>query len=145
MSMRRSLALLTLLTALALGLAAPALAGTAGTYKGKATSMDRDFKYGGVTMKVRGGKVTSLVIKAVTTTGCGGFMDVVFAPRDPETRIVSGSARLKNGRLSVKYRPVADIEDQTTEIKARIRGSKVTGTFESGALCSNAGRFTAKR
>ena len=143
--MRRSLALLTLLAGLALALAAPAVAGTAGTYKGKATSMDRDFKYGGVTMKVRGGKVTSLVIKAVTTTGCGEFMDVVFAPKDPETQIVKGSARLSGGRLSVTYRPVADVEDQTTKIKARIRGSRVTGTFASGTLCGNEGRFTAKK
>ena len=143
--MRRSLALLTLLAGLAFSFAAPALAGTAGTYKGKATSMARDFDYGAVTMKVRGGRVTSLVIKAVTTTGCGGFMDVVFAPGDSETEIVSGSAKLSGGRLSVTYRPVADIEDQTTEIKARIRGSRVTGTFASGTLCGNEGRFTAKK
>ena len=141
--MRRSLTLLSLLSALSL--AAPATAGTAGTYTGRATSMDRDFRYGKVTMKVRAGKVTSLVIRAVTTTGCGGFMDVVFAPRDPETDIVKGSARLRNGRLSVTYRPVRSIEDQTTTIAARIVGSRVTGTFESGTLCENAGRFTARK
>ena len=126
-------------------IAAPATAGTAGTYKGKATSMDRDFNYGKVTMKVRADKVTSLVIEAVTTDGCGGFMDVVFAPKDPETQIVEGSARIKNGRLSVTYRPVRSIEDQVTTIKARFSGSKVTGTFESGTLCNNGGRFTAKK
>ena len=120
-------------------------AGTAGTYKGRATSMDRSFKYGKVTMKVRAGKVTKLEIESVTTTGCGGFMTVVFAPNDPETQIVSGSARIRNGRLSVKYRPVKDIEDQTTTIKARVSGGKATGTFESGGLCVNEGRFTAKR
>jgi len=141
--MRRSLVSLALLAALAL--AAPADAGTAGTYKGRATSMDRDFKYGKVTMKVRNGKVTSLVIKAVTTTGCGGFMDVVFAPKDPETQIVKGSAKLQSGRLSVTYRPVKSVEDQTTTIKARIVGSKVTGTFKSGDLCVNEGRFTARK
>ena len=141
--MRRSLVSLALLAALAL--AAPADAGTAGTYKGRATSMDRDFKYGKVTMKVRGGKVTSLVIKAVTTTGCGGFMDVVFAPNDPETQIVKGSAKLQAGRLSVTYRPVKSVEDQTTTIKARIVGSKVTGTFKSGGVCVNEGRFTARK
>ncbi len=141
--MRRSLILLTLLAAL--GLAAPAAAGTAGTYKGKATNMDRDFNYGSVTMKVRAGKVTSLVIKAVTTTGCAGFMDVVFAPRDPETDIIVGSARLRDGRLSVTYRPVKSVEEQSTTIRARISGSKVTGTFESGGLCDNGGRFTARK
>ena len=141
--MRRLLVLATLLAAL--GLAAPATAGTAGTYKGRATNLDRDFRYGAVTMKVRAGKVTSLVIKAVTTTGCGGFMDVVFAPKDPETQIVKGSARISGGRLSVTYRPVRSIEDQTTKISARLSGSKVTGTFASGTLCGNEGRFTARR
>ena len=141
--MRRLLALLTLLAAL--GLTAPASAGTAGTYRGKATNMDRDFNYGKVSMKVRAGKVTSLVIQAVTTTGCGGFMDVVFAPSDPETKIVKGSARVRDGRISVTYRPVEDIEDQTTTIRARIKGTRVTGTFESGDLCGNAGRFSARR
>jgi hypothetical protein len=141
--MRRTLLSLALLAALAL--AVPAEAGTAGTYKGRATNMDRDFKYGKVTMKVRAGKVTSLKIESVTTTGCGGFMSVIFAPNDPETQIVKGSARLRDGRLSVTYRPVRDIEDQTTTIKARIVGSKVTGTFASGDMCVNEGRFTARK
>ncbi len=120
-------------------------AGPAGTYKGRATSMDRDFKYGKVTMKVRGSKVTNLKIESVTTTGCGGFMNVIFAPNDPETQIVEGSARIRNGRLKVKYRPVRDVEDQATTIDARVSGGKVTGTFRSGDLCVNAGRFTARR
>ena len=141
--MRRLIVVSTALAAL--GLAAPATAGTAGVYKGRATNMDRDFNYGKVTMRVRGGKVTKLEIEAVTTTGCGGFMDVIFAPNDPETQIVSGSARLREGRLSVKYRPVKSVEDQTTTIRARIRGSRVTGTFESGDLCVNEGRFTARK
>ncbi|MBA2348291.1 MAG: hypothetical protein H0V81_08340 [Solirubrobacterales bacterium] len=120
-------------------------ASSSGTYKGKATSLDRDFRFGSVKMKVRGTKVTSLVIKAVTTTGCGNFMDVVFAPSDPETKIILGSAKLKNGRLIVTYRPVADVESQTTSINARVKGGKVTGTFKSGGICNNEGRFTAKR
>ena len=129
-------------------LALPTTVGAAavdGTYKGRATNMDRDFRYGKVTMRVRSGKVTKLAIESVTTTGCGGFMSVIFAPNDPETQIVEGSARIRRGRLSVKYRPVRDIEDQTTTIKARVRGGRVTGTFASGDLCSNGGRFTAKR
>ncbi len=120
-------------------------AGPAGTYKGRATSMDRDFKYGKVTMKVRGSKVTNLKIESVTTTGCGGFMNVIFAPNDPETQIVEGSARIRNGRLKVKYRPVRSIEDQTTTINARVSGGRVTGTFSSGGLCVNEGRFTGRR
>lgn len=134
--------------ALAACLALPTTVGAAsadGTYKGRATSTDPSFKYGKVTMKVRGGKVTRLKIESVTTTGCGGFMTLVFNPSYPSTEITKGSARLKNGRLSVTYRPEKTVEDQTTTIKARVSGGKVTGTFESGDLCVNEGRFTAKR
>lgn len=129
-----------------LALAVPASAGTAGTYRGQATSLDPTFKYGKVTMKVANGRVRLLKILAVTTTGCGNFMDVVFAPTDTKNiRIVKGSAKLVNGRLSVTYRPDKTVEDQTTTMHARIRGSKVTGTFKSGVICENAGRFTAKK
>lgn len=126
--------------------AVPALAaGFDGTYKGQAKSLESDFRYGKVTVRVRDNKVRKLVIEGVTTTGCGGFMDVVFAPGDPDTKILAGSARIRNGRFSVRYRPVADIEDQETRITATFKGSRVTGKFESGDLCVNAGRFTARR
>ena len=139
--MRRCLAVLILA-----GLAVPAVAaGPDGTYRGQAKSLESDFRYGKVLVKVRNAKVTSLKIESVTTTGCGGFMTVVFAPNDPETQIIGGSARIKNGRFTVKYRPVRDIEDQDTFITARFKGGTVTGRFESGSLCQNAGRFTAKR
>ena len=133
--------------ALAACLALPTTVGAASTvtYKGRATSTDRDFKYGKVTMKVRGGKVIRLKIESVTTTGCGGFMTLVFNPSYPSTQITKGSARLKNGRLSVTYRPEKTVEDQTTTINARVKDGKVTGTFASGDLCVNEGRFTAKR
>ncbi len=124
---------------------ATAAAVPSGTYKGRATNMDRDFRYGKVRVVVRNDRIRRVLIESVTTTGCGGFMTVVFAPKDPETQIVKGSARLRSGRLSVTYRPVRDIEDQTTTIKARIVGSKVTGTFASGDLCVNEGRFTARK
>ncbi|HEX8122921.1 MAG TPA: hypothetical protein VF549_16840 [Solirubrobacteraceae bacterium] len=132
--------------ALALTLLVPATvgaAGPAGTYKGRATSVDRDFKYGKVTMKVKGSKVTMLKIESVTTTGCGGFMTVVFAPSSAQ--ITKGSAQIKGGKLSVTYRPEPSVEDQTTTIKATVKGGKATGTFKSGDLCVNEGRFTAKR
>jgi hypothetical protein len=144
--MRQHLAVPAALVLATLALAAPATAGSAGTYRGKATSTDRSFKYGKVTMKVAGGRVRLLEIKAVTTSGCGGFMDVVFAPRDTKNiKIVKGSAKLKGGRLSVTYRPDRTVESQQTTIAARVRGSKVTGTFKSGDICGNAGRFTAKK
>lgn len=128
-------------------LAVPAqAAGPDGVYRGQAKSLESDFRYGKVTVRVRSRNVRKLEIEAVTTTGCGGFMTVVFAPDDPETKIVSGSARIKaDGRFFVRYRPVESIEDQATTIRARFGGGRVSGTFKSGGLCVNAGRFTAKR
>lgn len=136
-------------------LAVPATAGPARTYTGKATGNDGKFKYGKVIVKTNGNKVTLVEIQAVTTRGCGGFMTVVFAPRDPETQITKGSATIKGGKLSVRYRPVRSVEDQETEIKATITAKSVTGgRFKSGdlstpapldGLCANGGRFSAKR
>lgn len=121
-------------------------AGWAGTYKGRATNLDGDFRYGKVTVKVNNkNKVTYLEIESVTTTGCGGNMTVVFAPNDPETQIIGGSAKIKDGRFTVKYRPVRDIEDQDTFISARFKGNKVTGKFQSLGYCENEGKFTATR
>ena len=136
---------ITLALVAAAALAAPAAAGPSVTYKGQARSTDSDFRYGKVRIVVRDRRVTRIVIESVTTTGCGGFMNVVFAPSDRDLQIVSGSVRVRNGRFAVKYRPTKDVEDQTTEIRARITSRSATGTFESGDLCVNAGRFTARR
>jgi hypothetical protein len=127
----------------ALGLAAPAVAGRSVTYKGQARSMNSDFRYGKVRIVVRDARVRRITIESVTTTGCGGFMTLVFAPSS--AKIVSGSTRIRGGRFSVKYRPEPSVEDQATTIKARFRGRSVTGTFASGDLCVNRGRFTARR
>jgi major membrane immunogen (membrane-anchored lipoprotein) len=142
--MRLRSTLFVLVVAAAVAVPAHA-AGPNGNYRGKATSLDRDFNYGKVTVRVKNNKVRFLKIEAVTTTGCGGFMDVVFAPDDPATKIIGGSATIKNGRFSVKYLPYDEVEDQSTSITARFSGGKVTGTFESGSICGNAGRFTAKK
>ncbi len=71
-------------------------------------------------------------------------MTVVFAPNDKETKVVKGSATIKGDRLSVTYRLVRSIESQTTTISATFEGSKVTGTFKSGVLCGDDGRFSAR-
>ena len=126
-------------------LAAPAAA-EAVTYRGTATSTDRDFKYGAVRVVVRNSRVTRLTIESVTTTGCGGFMTLVFNPRDRGARIVRGSARIsRRGRFFVRYRPDRTVEDQSTQIRARFSGRRVTGSFRSGDLCVNAGYFSARR
>lgn len=145
MAMRARSTLFLLVLAAAVAVPAQA-AGVNGTYRGQAKSLESDFRYGKVLARVKSNNVRYLEIEAVTTTGCGGFMDVVFAPSDPETKIVGGSTRIKaDGRFFVKYRPVESIDDQTTTIRARFRAGKVTGTFKSGSLCVNAGRFTAKK
>lgn len=126
--------------------AVPALAGWAGTYKGRATSVQGDFEYGKVTVKAGAGKVKNIKIEGVTTTGyCGGYMTLVFAPGDPSTQIIGGSAKIKNGRMTVKYRPDRTVEDQDTFIDARFKGGKVTGRFQSLGLCQNEGKFRATR
>jgi hypothetical protein len=140
--MRVRTVLLTLATAALL--AAPAYAATA-TYKGRATNMDGDFKYGAVTVKVANGRVKRIEIKSVTTTGCGGFMNVIYSAGYEGSKIIKGSNRIRDGRFNFTYQPTTDVEDQATVYKGRVSGSKVTGTFESGDLCGNAGRFTAKR
>jgi hypothetical protein len=134
------LALLTLSVAPATAAAVPA-----GTYKGRATNMDRDFRYGKVRVVVRNDRIRRVLIESVTTSGCGGFMSVVFAPSDPELKILEGSTRIRNGRFFVKYQPEPSVEDQTTTMRGRFSGGRVTGTFSSGDLCENEGRFTARR
>jgi hypothetical protein len=126
-------------------LAVPATAGPAKTYTGKATSTDRSFRYGKVTVKTAGKKVTLVKIEGVTTTGCGGFMSVIFSPGSKGVQITKGSATIKGGKLAVTYRPTSEVPTQKTELKATITASTVTGTFKSGELCENAGRFSAKR
>lgn len=126
-------------------LAGAAPGASAATYTGKATSTNTSFKYGPVKVVTKGSKVTKLTIESVTTTGCGGFLTLVFAPADADTQIVKGSAKIKGGKLSVTYRPDRTVEDQTTTITATFKGSSVRGTFSSGSLCVNEGRFTAKR
>jgi len=125
-------------------LAAPALAATT-TYKGSATNLAGDFKYGKVTVKVSGNRVKRIEIQSVTTTGCGGFMTVIYADGYKGSKIVKGSNKIRNGRFSFTYKPTTDVEDQVTEYKGKITKSRATGTFKSHDLCVNEGRFTAKR
>ena len=142
----RSVLLVLLACAVA---AVPALAGSfTGKYTGKATNLAGDFKYGKALVKVgKTNRVTYLEIEGVTTDGCGGYMTVVFAPNDPETKIVGGSAKIKaDGTFTVRYLPVRDIEEQSTFINARFRANgKVTGKFQSLGYCDNEGKFTAQK
>ncbi len=141
-------ALLPLALALAIALAAPAVAGPTTTYKGKATSKDKTFRYGKVTMRVKDRRVTNLKIESVSTNGCAGVsaMNIVFTPSSKAQKIVGGSARLtKSGRLVVSFRPDKTVEEQVVSIRATVKKSSASGQFESVGICTNAGRFTARR
>jgi hypothetical protein len=141
-------ALLPLTIAMAVALAAPAAAGPTTTYKGKATSKDKTFRYGKVTMRVKDRRVTNLKIESVTTNGCAGVsaMNIVFSPSSKAQKIVGGSAKLsKSGRLVVSFRPDKTVEEQIVSIRATVKKSSASGVFESVGICTNEGRFTAKR
>jgi len=123
-----------LLAVVLAALMAPGLASAApsGPYKGQATAMDGSFKYGKVTFSVIGKTIRNLRIRGVTTSGCGGFKDVIV----PKLTI-------KGSRFSGTYKPVAGIDDKIT-VSGSFSGSSVKATFKEGPLCVNRGRFTAK-
>jgi hypothetical protein len=128
--------------------AVPAGAATkASTYKGQATSLDRTFKFGKVTIKRTAKKVTYVEIKAVTAY-CSGqplLRTIVFKDGDPEMKVVSGSSRIKGGKMKVTFLPVADIEDAKAEIEISFSGKRASGKFQETGLCGDSGRFTAKQ
>lgn len=114
----------------------------------RTNSPDKTFKYGKVTMHVKDRRVRTLKIESVTTNGCAGVsaMAIVFAPSSQAQKIVGGSAKLsKSGRLIVSFRPDKTVEEQIVSIRATVKKASASGTFESVGICTNAGRFTAKR
>jgi hypothetical protein len=127
----------------------PAVGDAAGsqTYKGKAKSLAGDFTYGPVTVKRKGSRVLRVKIEAVTATCPFGTTNrtIVFNPKDPAIQIVSGSARIKRGKMSVTFLPDKTVEDQKTTLKLTFKGSKVTGRFSETDICVDEGKFSAKR
>ena len=124
------LAALTLFAALPAADAGAAV--KAGQWAGKATNIDRDFNYGKVTFRVKGNTMRNLVIRAVTTSGCGGFKDVVV----PKLTI-------KGNRFTGAYQPVPGVDD-IISVNGTFKGNTAKGVFSEGPLCQNAGRFTAR-
>lgn len=142
----RKLTVLALLSAAFV--AAPAgAATTALTYKGQATSTDRSFKYGKVTIKRKGTKVTNIEIKAVTAN-CSGqslLRTIVFRAGNRDHKVISGSPTIKGGKMKLTFLPEASVEDVQDTIEIKFSGSKATGKFVEKGLCSAGGVFTAKR
>ena len=129
---------------------APAGAGGASstaTYKGKAKSLVGDFEYGKVTVKRKGARVTRVKIEAVTATCPFGTTNrtIVFNPRDSAIQIMSGSNRIRGGRMTVTYRPDKTVEDQKTTLRVKFRGRRATGTFSETDICVDEGKFSARR
>jgi hypothetical protein len=143
---RTQLALVAVLIA---AIAPPGAGGasSSGTYRGKAKSLVGDFRYGDVTVKRRGTRVTRVKIEAVTATCPFGTTNrtIVFNPRDTAIKILSGSNRIRGGRMAVTYLPDKTVEDQKTTLRVRFRGSRATGTFSETDICVDKGKFTARR
>jgi hypothetical protein len=117
------------------------------TYKGKAKSLVGDFEYGKVTVKRKGSRVKRVKIEAVTASCSFGTTNrtIVFNPKDRGIKILSGSSKIKRGRMSVRYRPDKTVENQTTKLKLKFKGRKVTGRFSETDVCVDKGKFSAKR
>jgi hypothetical protein len=143
---RTTLIVLALLVAVA---AVPAVGEAARTltYKEKAKSLEGDFAYGPVTVKRKGSRVSRVKIEAVTATCPFGTTNrtIVFNPKDSGIKILSGSSRIKGGKMSVTYLPDEIVEDQKTTLKLKFKGSKVTGRFSETDICVDEGQFSAKR
>ena len=100
-----------------------------------------------MTIKRKGSRVTRVKIEAVTATCPFGTTNrtIVFNPKDSAIQILSGSAKIKSGRMAVTYQPDKTVEDQQTTLKIKFRGSKATGTFSETEICVDKGRFSARR
>ena len=112
-------------------MASPAYADS--KWQGTSTNTSGNFKYGKVTFTMKGNTIKNFIIEGVTTIGSGGYKSVIV----PKIK-VSGNKFLTN------YTPVPGINDVVV-VSGKFSGNKVSGTFSEGPLCSNAGKFTAKR
>ena len=85
--------------------------------------------------------------EAVTATCPFGTTNrtIVFNPKDPAIQIISGSHRIRRGRMAVTYRPDKTVEDQKTSLRVKFRGSRASGIFSETDICVDKGKFTARR
>lgn len=102
-------------------------------YEGSATNSTGTFNYGKVTFTVNGSTMKDLKIEGVTTSGCGGYKNVIV-PR----------VKIRGTKFSAGYVPIPGLDDIVT-VSGTIRNGRVTGIFNEGPLCQNSGKFTARR
>lgn len=105
----------------------------ASKWEGTSTNTKGDFNYGKVTFTLQGNTIKNFKIEGVTTSGCGGYKSVIV----PKIKV-------RGSKFSAGYVPVPGLDDIVV-VNGKIRGNTATGTFSEGPLCSNAGKFRAKR
>jgi hypothetical protein len=100
-----------------------------------------------VTVKRKRSRVKRVKIEAVTATCPFGTTNrtIVFNPKDSGIKILSGSSKIKRGRMSVTYLPDKTVENQRTKLKLKFKGRKVSGRFSEGDTCNDKGKFSARR
>ncbi len=142
---------LALLVTTAIGQAAAAhgdagAAAATRVYKGKATNLAGDFKYGKVLAKVKGSKLTQLKVEAVTSTCYSGTIlrTHVYNSSDKTMQVLEGSNRVKSGKLHLIFKPDPTVEDMIT-LDLKVGSRKVTGTSVEEGVCAGAAKLKAKR
>lgn len=115
-------------------------------YKGKATSLAGDFKYGKVVAKVKGSKLTHLKVEAVTSACYSGTIlrTHVYNANDKTMKVLEGSNRVKSGKLHLIFQPDPTVEDMIT-LDLKVSSSKVTGTSTEEGVCAGAAKLKATR
>jgi hypothetical protein len=102
-------------------------------WQGTSTNPAGNFNYGKVTFTLDGKIMKNFIIKGVTTSGCGNYNNVVV-PR----------INVQGTKFNATYVSIAGINDIIV-VSGKFNGNKVTGSFSEGPLCSNAGKFSAKK
>lgn len=118
---------------LSLAVAMPCAAYADSKWQGSSTNTAGNFKYGKVTFARKGNTIKNFIIEGVTTIGCRGYKGVVV----PKIKV-------RRNKFLTSYTPVPGVNDVIV-VSVKVSGNKVSGTFSEGPLCSNAGKFTAKR
>ena len=93
-----------------------------------------NFNYGPVTFTVKGDEIVDFRISGVTTSGCGGFKDV----------IVPSGIKIKGTEFGGSHQPIEGVND-TIIVTGTISGGSASGSFSEGPTCRNSGKFSASR
>ena len=129
--MKKHLILLILTFVCSITVASSAYA--ASKWEGTSTNLKGDFRYGKVSFTLEGKTIKNFIVEGVTTSGCGNYKSVVV----PKMKV-------KGNKFSAYYTPIPGINDVII-VTGTIKGNSASGTFSEGPLCSNSGKFKAKK